>query len=256
MEFALIGSGVYTPLYPSLDAWRSGIAGDAPTPPTGTLIDRRNRRLSSALMRAMADVYGELLVQSQSDPTTVASVFGSSLGEAQTMIGLLDQMWARNEEPSPMAFAASVHNAAAGVVSISTKNTAFTTSLAADFDTVAMSLMEAMGVLAAGASDALVVCGDESAPEKLVDDASQWGFMAAGIALSSNLQHPQAIARLGFPTIAADEVGASTRVDARTAANPQVGLLDLIDAVDAQRWGVVRLDRGRGRGWSVRVSAP
>lgn len=256
MQFALIGTGLYTPHFASVAAWRDNTPSDEATAPSGALIDRRNRRLSSALMRALADVYGELLTQSQVDPLSVASVFGSALGEAQTMIGLLDQMWARNEEPSPMAFAASVHNAAAGVVSISTKNTGFTTSLAADFDTVAMSIAEAIGLLATGACEALIVCGDESAPEKLVEDIHQWGFLCAGIALSSQLDHPQAIARIGFPTMSEPTVAASTQLDSRTAANPQAGLVDLIDAVREKRWGTVRLDRGKGRGWTVEVSAP
>jgi hypothetical protein len=83
------------------------------------------------------------------------------------MLDLLEQMIrGADEDFSPMKFAVSVHNAAAGLVSISTHNRAFTTSVAADHDTPAMALLEGIGAMAALDRPA-VVCGDEAAPEGL-----------------------------------------------------------------------------------------
>lgn len=258
LELYVYGVGLFTPSAPNAAAWLDAPAEgqSEPATPTGSSLERRSRRMSSVLMRGFADVYNEACTQADFDAETVASVFGSALGEANTMIGLLDQMWAKHEEPSPMAFAASVHNAAAGVVSISNKNRAFTTSIAADFDTVAMALMEAVGLLATGHTEVMVACGDEPAPEKLVDDASHWGFLCGAVALrSAPKEEMKPLARLRVPTLGAENPLAF-EYDAGLRANPQLGLLQLIDAVLRQRWGQVALDNGRGRGWAVEVLAP
>lgn len=256
MRAAVIALGLFTPNYPDAEAWLQQSAVDEPAAPTGASLDRRNRRLASPLMRAMADVYAEVARAGEIDMSNAASVFGSSLGEASTMIGLLDQMWAQHEAPSPMGFAASVHNAASGAVSISNKNTAFTTSIAADYDTAAMALHEALGVMREGQSDVIVVCGDESAPEKLVEDANQWNFLCCGLGLSADLQDPRRIATISSPELGTSrEAGRKAALSARSAANPMAGMLDLIDAIQQNHSGHVCLDRGRGRGWSVTVEA-
>lgn len=256
-ELYVRGLGLCTPEYPTLDAWREGARAESPALPTGASLDRRSRRISSRLMRGFADAYQEALAASGFDATRVASVFGSSLGEVETMIRLLDQMWAQREDPSPMAFAASVHNAAAGVVSISHQNQGFTTSIAADFDTVAMALVEAFGLALTGEGDGdvIVACGDEPAPEKLVDEGVHWGFVCGAIALSTT-PGDAPLARIQLPVLGPE---ATLQPPARTKledANPQVGLWDLLDAVLHQRWGRVALDHGRGRGWVLEVSAP
>ena len=66
------------------------------------------------------------------DPSKAPTIVGSAIGEAATMIGLLDQMWRRHEPMSPAEFTVSVHNAASGLISICNKNRGMTTSLAAD----------------------------------------------------------------------------------------------------------------------------
>lgn len=255
-EFAVIGVGLYTPGFAGVEAWRGGVADEASARPTGVSLERRSRRLASDLMRGLADAYQEAAQQGGVDLQAVASVFGSSLGEASTMIGLLDQMWALKEEPSPMAFATSVHNAAAGVVSISNKNQAFTTSIAADYDTVAMTLLEAVGLLATGASEVVIACGDEAAPEKLVREEFHWGFLCGALALSSDVEHPNCLGVLRVPTMNVPSTVDTERATERLRGNPQFGLLKLIDAIVERRFGVLALDEGRGRGWSVELREP
>lgn len=256
-ELYVRGLGLFTPEYPTVDAWREGARAQSPVLPSGASLDRRSRRISSRLMRGFAEAYQEALIASGFDAAMVASVFGSSLGEVDTMIRLLDQMWDLREEPSPMAFAASVHNAAAGVVSISNKNQAFTTSIAADFDTVAMALVEAVGlaITGEGGGDVIVACGDEPAPEKLVDEGVHWSFVCGAIALSAE-PGDAPLARIQLPVLGPEAtVQPPTRAKLEDA-NPQAGLWNLIDAVIHKRWGRVALDHGRGRGWVVEVSAP
>lgn len=250
----IIGTGLCTASFDGLDAWRSNTPSDEPVVPTGQILDRRSRRRASLLMKGLADVYQQSVDSSGVDPETTASVFGSALGEARTMIGLLDQMWASNEAPSPMAFATSVHNAASGAVSIGTKNRAFTTSIAADYDTPAMALVEAQGLLSEGCDAVIIVSGDEAAPEKIVRDEFDWDYFCGGIVLTLDTQHPRRIGQISQPFIDREHLAQLPRLPEKLARNPQAGLLGLLDVLARREAGIVRLDRGDGLGWAVQFT--
>jgi Beta-ketoacyl synthase, N-terminal domain len=249
---AVAGLGVSIPGFPSVASFMAR-EPQGMEPPPGTLLDKHSRRRASDLTKALADAYGEALAHAQLPPTTVASVFGSALGEVSTMISLLDQMWRETGALSPMRFATSVHNAAAGVVSIGTKNTGFTTSLGADYDTPAMALMEAMGIALASGEPVVVACGDEAAPSDLVGGAIGWGALCAAVALVPDEGAPGEWLRISAPEIMPASLPAPA-LPAPLASNPNAGLLDLIDAVTRGLTGTLRLDRGRGRGFAVTLS--
>jgi hypothetical protein len=258
---AVAGMGFYAPGFPNLDAFIGGEPDPEAPDPTGALLDRRTKRRASPLSRALADAYGEALAQAGFDPATVGSVFGSALGEASTMISLLDQMWREGGALSPMRFATSVHNAAAGVVSISTVNRGFTTSLGADHDTPAMALVEALGVMATQNTPVMVACGDEAAPADLVLDGGGWSFVTAALALEKASDDNTALPRLRGPFIGDATLAPSDlpqlpqlpQLPPALALNPQAGLVDLIVALRSGASGIVRLDRGRGRGFCVEI---
>ncbi len=256
---AIVGVGLHVPGYTSAADWKARERSETDAP-AGTLIERRSRRRSSPLTRALADSYAEALESSGFEPTGVASVFGSALGEASTMIGLLDTMWRDGGPLSPMAFAMSVHNAAAGVVSISTEARGYTTSLGADFDTPAMSIAEALGLLATGHDTAIVVCGDEGVPEELVPDGKGWAMATGAIALVRPDDAPADAPRISAPRI----VPPGARRDGALLTGPQLpyalmtnpccGIVDLVDAVLREHAGPVALDRGRGQGWTIELT--
>jgi Beta-ketoacyl synthase, N-terminal domain len=225
-------------------------------PPTGQSIEVRARRRASRLSRALADACAAAINQAGWDASQVATVFGSTLGEAHTMITLLGQMW-RREEMSPMGFATSVHSAASGTVSISAGNRAFTTSLSADYDTASASLLEGWGVATALNLPTIVVCGDDHSPQDFVPETESFDLLAVALALSveptsSNkpvvghisLPHGLDPSRPVLPPIASS---------AHIARNPQAGLLDLVAHLLAGRKGQVRLDRGLGNGCVVTI---
>ncbi len=249
---AITGVGVFMPRMVGVDAFMSQTWSDEDATPNAELLDRRSRRRTSVLTRAMADVCAQAFAESAHDPSTIGAVFGSALGEAGTMIGLLEQMWRLYEPPSPMAFATSVHNAASGVVSIGTKNRGFTTSIGADFDTPAMALIEARAWALTHREPVLVVCADEPAPAKLVGDNHEWGFVAAAITLAPHAV--DGLPALGHLQIGTADVERSPLQDAE-ARNPVAGILDLIYAIRSGRSGRVALDRGRGHGWTVDLRA-
>ena len=123
---------------------------------------------------------------------------------------------------------------------------------AADEDTTAVALLEAIGLVLAGGQPVVVACGDESSPAQLISEGRRWSLLAAAVVLAP-LGHPGPcrarvrVVRPGLPTLApaacAPEVG----------RNPQAGLLDLIDAVSRGAAGTVRLDRGGGLGYCAEI---
>lgn len=251
---AIAGVGLYTPGFPNASAFVSGARDDAAPAPAGALLDKHSRRRASELTKALADVYKEALDEAGLEATQVAAVFGSALGEANTTIGLLDQLWRGPGALSPMRFAASVHNTAAGVVSIGTKNTGFTTAMGADHDTPAMALLEGLAFVITHDTPVIVVCGDEAAPANLVRGDEGWDFLTCAVALL-----PLTAAKQDLPLLAAVEPSAGRltleqpELPRGLAQNPCVGLVDLISAVRAGRSGRVRLDRGRGRGYCAEI---
>ncbi len=252
-ETAVTGVGVWLVGVPDAAAWASGVVDDAVIKPVGNGLDKRNRRRASQHARALSDVYAEALAQAGADAETVATVFGSSLGEAGTMIKLLDQIHREKASPSPMAFAMSVHNAASGLVSIGGGNRGFTTSIAADYDTPAMAIAEAVGVTHRFRTPVVVACSDEAAPPDLVPEVERFDAVAAALVIEPADTQNKVLARLRGPLFVEPTIGGA-EASPEVSLNPQMGLLDLVDAIQRGKRGMLRLDRGRGRGWCVAVS--
>ena len=255
IEVEVAGVGLFTPELPNVEAWRSRSVCEEPQVPRGARLDRRARGRSSVLTKALAEAYFEAADAAGVEVGEGSAVFGSALGEVGTMLGLLNQMWRDREDPSPMAFALSVHNAASGVVSIATKNRGFTTSLGADHDTPAMALMEGFGLIAERGEPVVVVCGEEPTPTALVPDHETWELATMAIALAPASGIDPRRVRLrgpfkGTPTFTPSELRPAF------ARNPQIGLFDLICAVEGRRSETVALDRGRGGGWCMEVRVP
>ncbi len=249
------GIGLWFPGVGNVEQFRSGERGaatdfSAPPNPSGASIEKRSRRRASRLSRAMVDACVASVLEAGADPGEIPTVFGSTLGEARTMIGLLDQMW-RGEEMSPMGFATSVHSAASGVASISAGNRNFTTSLSADYDTVAAALTEAWGLVLTFGMPVAVVCGDDDSPADFVPEHESFSLLATAITLCPP-DHPFPEGRKAYGTLslpASDEPSVEPfELPDRIARNPGAGLLDLVGAIALGRSGGVRLDRGLGSG--------
>ncbi len=225
--------------------------------PSGQSIEPRARRRASRLSRALADACARAIGQAQLDASSVATVFGSTLGEAHTMISLLGQMW-RREEMSPMGFATSVHSAASGVVSINAGNRAFTTSLSADYDTASSALLEAWGVATTMKLPTIVVCGDDASPEDFVPESEAFDLVAVALALVPDSVSPQApvLGRISLPFTRDSDLPLLDPITTtpQVHRNPQTGLLDLAAHLVRGNKGAVRLDRGLGNGSVVTIT--
>jgi len=256
-EVAVLGCGAFVPGFDGLEGWAACLRSEGHDAPRAELVPKRQRRRASPLSKALADAFADALEVSALDPSRVASVFGSAIGEASTMVGLLDQMWSETGMLSPMRFATSVHNAASGVISIATENRGITTAIGADFDTPAMALMEGIGLVLAGGESVIVCCGDEAPPTDLVPEGADWGMMTAAIAIGPVDPASSTCPRLSALTIAEATLEPSAPAGAdpeEVTDNPNIGLLDLAVAIHHGLDGVVPLDRGAGRGYSIRLT--
>lgn len=255
-EVVVLGCGAFVPGFADLPGFARGEPAAERETPLAALVPLRQRRRASLLSKAFADAYGEVLERTGLEPKAVASVFGSALGEASTMIHLLDQMWLEAGALSPMRFTTSVHNAASGMVSIATENRGLTTSLGADFDTSAMALLEGMGIALSQRTPVIVCCADEAPPKGLVKGSGKggWGLLSVSMAIGPPDVPGSPLARLSGVSLEEATLRPAPVAEA-IGANPIVGLLDLALAVHAGSTGRIRLDRGDGRGFSVRLSS-
>lgn len=253
-RFDVLGIGWASPGALDVAAWLE--SDRQPSGDIGTLkppaLDRACLRRASGFARGMASAFHQAATQSGADVSEVATVFGSSLGEAEVMLELLEQIERAPEEVSPMRFAVSVHNAASGLVSISAKNRGFTTSIAADADTPAATLLEAMGASVDLGVPAVVVCGDARIATELLPEEQRFDSAFAALALAP--ANGSGLATLSIPSLEAPP--APAELPNSLAINPQAGLLALVDAIARRKPGRIRLDAGKGRGYSVELELP
>ncbi len=253
-EVAVAGVGLWLPGFASFAAWSAGARDPLATVPKGDALGKIHRRRAGPLGRALSDASSEALRAAGVEMSVVPSVIGSALGEASTLIRLLEQMWRGLEPMSPADFTLSVHNAASGVMSIAAGNRGFTTSIAADHDTPACALFEGIGLVEAEGLPVLVVCGDEAAPAALLSGEDAWDLAAAAVVLVPRASADDRLVRirLASPTSQPIELASLAPEIARS---PQAGMIELVAAVGAGVDRVVRLDRGTGRGFRAFVRA-
>jgi len=217
--------------------------------PGAGLLSARTRARSSQLTLMFADVL-EQLVQDGFDAQSSPIVFGSAYGEMGTTLKLL-QLEIESGESSPIRFQLSVHNAAAGLLSIASGNRGFSTSIAAGPDTFAMSMLEAIVYLNHGeAREIAVLVADECSVPEL--SRTQHAPMAAGFRLRRLAPNAStATWVLHAPKRVAEAqpsaVGSSRRTPAELN-NPVSDAFKLVDAFEAKTPGVLRLGAGPAAG--------
>lgn len=259
IRVAVTGLGMFLPGFPNATAWaeKTELPVDDPRKPSGLAFDRVNRRRASQMGRAIGDSVAEAMAAAGVDTRTTPVIVGSSIGEANAMLGLLDEMWREQAPMSPAVFTVSVHNAASGLLSISMKNKGYTTSIAADYDTPAATLLEAIGLIATGTNAVACVCADEASPRSLLEYAPHWDMLSAAVVLQA-AGAPHALAHLTVDDCGDDRSDitvAPADLAEGFAHSPQVGMMDLVDAIQRGQLGKLALDRGTGRGYRVTLTA-
>ncbi|MES2947852.1 MAG: beta-ketoacyl synthase chain length factor [Pseudomonadota bacterium] len=120
-----------------------------------------------AMIRRRVERLGRVALQAtywgQGDCVQCPIVFASRRGDIGRSIQLLRQL-ATGEPLSPAAFSTSVHNAIGALYSIANAHTGSYTAIAAGEETIEAAFVEALGQLADGASEVLLVYYDEPLP--------------------------------------------------------------------------------------------
>lgn len=163
--------------------------------PTAAVLNARTRGRASLLTLMFAEVVAQAAAQGQLELGSFATIFGSAFGEMERLMQLLEGMNGPTKEVSPLRFQTSVHNTAAGQISIATKNTHFSTSLAAGCHTVAMGFVEASAWMQSQQMPLVLALGDEAPPAQL-HQGEPYAPLAAAFAFV-----PAATATPGLPRL-------------------------------------------------------
>lgn len=221
-------------------AWHPDTPLEPARGPEGSLLSPRARGRASLLTQIFATLL-ERLCASGFDAASSPLVFGSAYGEMATTMQLLD-VQAATGQSSPLRFQHSVHNTAAGILSIVTRNSGFSTSVAAGMDTTAMALLEAMVVLKhTGATELALLVADEASTSALASKKHR--AFGAGFWLRRLERGQYARLRLQAPrrTRGADPIPIPGEADASLCHNPVADALRLVQAFRAAESGPIAL---------------
>jgi hypothetical protein len=251
-EIHVLDAAFWAPGYGTLAEWMAGRRGEATDPPA-TLLAARVRGRASLLSRMLAEVVGKVAAEGSVDLASVSMIFGSAYGEMSTTLALLDTIVESDSLLSPIRFQASVHNTAAGLLSIQLSNRSFSTALAAGEQTAAMSLLEAMTWLRVHGSEAILAVADESAPKPLWQ-GGEYPAMAGALLLGTQ-PGPKSLARLC--SLRRGTLAPCSDRAVAFANNPSSGILSVLERVAARDYGPASLGaRASVDGWVVDVLPP
>lgn len=253
----LTGIAIWSPGYASARAFAAGLADPSVTDCDNPWVPSRLGRGSSRLTRMLGEVAARACAHAGADPKFVATVYGSGYGEIETMLALLETIFAGDGQLSPMRFKNSVHNAASGLCAIGTGNTGFSTAIAAGDRSFEASMIEALLLLGERGGEVVVSVADDALPEPLARQCARQP-LAVGLCLSSERPGSGAIASLGDLRRREEAVPLRTsfvdrRLDPALATNPAAHALPLLEAAIRKRPGSVPLAMGAPRPFSLEL---
>lgn len=168
VRFSVTAEAAWAPGAQDYETWQKWAHGgfSISTGPSPKLLSMpaMQRRRVGPLGRMALEVAFECL----GDRADVPTVFCSAHGEVSRSVELLSAL-AADEPLSPASFGLSVHNAAAGMLSIARHDKANNIALSARRDTVEHGVIEACGLLADGEAAVLLVVYDSPLPAIYAD---------------------------------------------------------------------------------------
>jgi hypothetical protein len=243
----VLGAGLWAPRFDGIGPWIEGRRATAPGEPKAAIVPPRLARRTSFLTRMAAEALGQ--AAAGADLSQVMTVYASAYGEVQTLAALLEMLHS-DGILSPARFHNSVHNTPSGHISIATANRAFSTTLAAGAETVAMGLFEALALLDDRGGEAIVVFADE-APAQI--GLPPFESLAVAVRLSAQAPPSGALGRLSGLRRA--EGLRVPEIQAEFAHNPVAPSLKLAEAIRLGRSGPVPLTLDPRGGWAVDLEA-
>ncbi len=144
-EVDIAGAGIWSQTFGNWDEFRDVLAGravEAGGALKPELIPARERRRAPAAVKMAVEVMDQACRMADIDPTEVATVFGSGMGDMQITDYICRTLADAPRMMSPTKFHNSVHNASTGYWSIATGSHFAANAISAYSDTVAASLLE------------------------------------------------------------------------------------------------------------------
>ena len=114
MRARVLGMGLWMPGFPNVASWLSGRGVEGADAPNA---QAKQRRRSSLLVNMVADVAAQASARAGVPLSRLRVVVGSAFGELTTLVEMLEER-ERDGLLSPLRFQNSVHNSAAGQLSI------------------------------------------------------------------------------------------------------------------------------------------
>jgi hypothetical protein len=215
---------------PNPSAWLAPYAHADDALPGAALLTVRARGRASLLTRMFAEVLEQVTA---TEPELRGSL-------PMITSALLSMMNEEDGAVSPARFQASVHNSAAGQLSIVSGNRGFSTCIAAGRATVAACLEEASAYLAIHGGEVIVAMADESTPDFL---ASRSHIEPLAFALRLSATADPACVRIELSNVATDAAtDATARTDASQSMESPIALgLPLCEALLEKRCVELRL---------------
>ena len=162
--------------------------GLAPLPELSAIDAKQRRRLSPLAKLALAAREG--LAQTADLAQIDHILWCSSYGDEHKTLAILQDI-ARDETPSPTAFATSVHNATAGLYSMLYHDDIPSTSMNVGHTEFVHALNYAHALLQSqAASQVLLVCADEPLPEIYAEQGLQQAYAMACVLQAPHTQQP------------------------------------------------------------------
>ena len=207
----------------------------------------------------VADVAAQATAQAGVSLGRVPVVMGSAFGEMATTVEMLGER-ERDGQISPTRFHNSVHNNSAAQLSIAQQNRAFSTSISAGHQTVAVVLLEAMLLLGDRGGEVLAIVADEPLPSPLLREEGGRAVAAALVLVAeeSVAASPGATKPLAWLTDLRQETDPMpSAVRPVELISPCAAILPLMAAIGAGSTpGRFDLAAGRHAHWSISFSPP
>lgn len=144
-EVDIVGAGIWSQKFGNWEEFQAVLAGgevEAGGALKPELIPARERRRAPVAVKMAVEVMDQACRMAGTDPTDVATVFGSGMGDMQITDYICRTLADAPRMVSPTKFHNSVHNASTGYWSIATGSHFAANAISAYADTVAASLLE------------------------------------------------------------------------------------------------------------------
>jgi hypothetical protein len=253
----LTGIAIWSPGFRDARAFVAGMPDSAADDCSAPWVPPRLLRGTSRLTRMLGEVAAAACSHGGADPKTIATIYASGYGEIETMVTLLETIFAGDGKLSPMRFKNSVHNAAAGLGSIGTSNQHFSTALAAGDRSFEAALIETLALLAESGGEAVISVADDRVPTPLSAQCT-WEALAVGLCLSAERPEQGAIAVLEDLRQEREPAPFSAHflgrpLPAALAANPAAHALPLVEAAVQRQVKRVAAAHGVPRPFSIAI---